>query len=116
MARSRRCLYVGTSRYVAALDPQTGGEIWRTKLPHSGGAVVTILIHDRHLYVGHAGHAYCLDKSSGDILWENGLPKMGFNPVLLAMEGAQAASTGGVAAHRSMQRQRSAATGGAAAT
>lgn len=115
MARSRRCLYVGTSRYVAALDPQTGGEIWRTKLPHSGGAVVTILIHDRHLYVGHAGHAYCLDKRSGDILWENGLPKMGFNPVMLTMEGAQAATTGGVAAHRVMQ-QRSAATTSAAAT
>ena len=89
MARSRKCLYVGTSRYVAALDPQTGGEIWRTKLPHSGGAVVTILIHDRHLYIGHAGHAYCLDKKSGDILWENGLPRMGFNPVLLARYGVR---------------------------
>ena len=69
----------------------------------------------RNLFVGHAGHAYCLDKNSGEIVWENSLPKMGYYPVLLAMEGAQAASTGGVPAAMEQQR-RQAAAGGAAST
>ncbi len=71
------------------------------------------MVQGQHLYVGHAGHAYCLDKKSGDILWENGLRGMGYYPVMLTMEGAQAASTGGVAAHHAMQQRRAASTAAA---
>ena len=65
MAVRRTPLYIGTNRYIAALDPLTGEELWRTRLPHSGGTVVTIVIKGQNLFVGHAGHAYCLDKRSG---------------------------------------------------
>jgi outer membrane protein assembly factor BamB len=98
MARNREILYVGTGRFVAAIDAKTGEEIWRTKLPHATGNIVTILLKDGRLYVGHAGRAYCLNQQDGSLLWENGLAKMGFGAVLLAMEGAQGCDASGAAA------------------
>jgi outer membrane protein assembly factor BamB len=86
MAKTATPLYVGTNRYVAAVDPRTGEELWRTKLPHAGTAIVTVLVGKAYLFVGHAGHVYCLDKRLGSIIWENGLPRMGFQPVLLASD------------------------------
>ncbi len=114
MARGQKLLYVGTNRFVAAIDPGTGEERWRTKLPHGSGTVVTLVIKGRNLFVGHAGHAYCLDKRSGEIVWENGLPKMGYHSVLMAMEGAQAASSGGVPAAAAEQQRRQAAASSSA--
>lgn len=91
MAKATTPLYVGTNALVAALDPTTGTELWRTKLPKasSGGGPVTILIKDQRLYVGCCGRAYCLDARTGEVLWQNGLPKMGYHTVLLAMQGAE---------------------------
>jgi outer membrane protein assembly factor BamB len=86
MARRNSPLYLGTNRFVAAIDPQSGEERWRTRLPHGGTGIVAVLVADAHLFVGHAGHAYCLDKRLGSILWENNLPRMGYRPVLLACE------------------------------
>jgi outer membrane protein assembly factor BamB len=86
MSKQLTPLYIGTNRHVAALDPRSGEELWRTKLPHSGGAIVTLLIGQAYIFVGHAGHAYCLDKRLGSIIWENNLPQMGYNPVLLATD------------------------------
>lgn len=104
--KTPQALYVGTNRFVAALDPKTGDEFWRTKLPHSSsfGAVVTILIKDDLLYVGHGGRAYCLSRADGSIIWENGLPKMGYYPVLMAMEGAQGISSPDAVAAYALQR------------
>ena len=78
-------LYVGTNGFVAALDPQTGEELWRTKLPRGGASTVTLLIKQTQLYAGCHGRVFCLDKRTGAVLWQNGLPKMGFQPVLLAL-------------------------------
>jgi outer membrane protein assembly factor BamB len=89
MSRPPNPLYIGTNRHVAALDPRTGAELWRTKLPHGGSAIVTLLIGKAYIFAGHAGHAYCLDQRLGSIIWENDLPKMGYNPMLLAMDPAQ---------------------------
>jgi outer membrane protein assembly factor BamB len=83
-------LYIGTNRHVAAVDPQNGEELWRTRLPHSGSAVVTLLLGEARLFVGHFGHAYALDRRSGEILWENGLPRMGYQPVMLVSDLAAA--------------------------
>jgi outer membrane protein assembly factor BamB len=88
MAKPDTLLYLGTNRSVVAIEPQTGAERWRTRLPHSGGSTVTVLVGRTHLFVGHAGRAYCLDRRSGSIIWENGLPRMGFYPVLLARDAA----------------------------
>ncbi len=98
------------------LDPRTGEEIWRTKLPHSTGTIVTVLIKGRCVYVGLAGHVYCLDQGTGDILWKNGLPKMGYHPVIMAMEGAQGGGADPATAKADQQRRAAAAgaTGGGA--
>jgi len=114
MPRAAKWLYIGTHRFVAALDPQTGEEQWRTKLPHTGSSVVSIAIKGRHLFVGHSGHVYCLDKGTGEILWENDLPRMGYHAVLLAMEDAEGATfgPGAAAAQEEQQRQEAAAASG----
>lgn len=115
MARMKTLLYIATHRYVAAIDPQSGEELWRTKLPHAGYSVPTILIKGAFLYVGHAGRVYCLNRRYGELIWENGLPRMGYQPVILAMERAEGASDQSVvAAETSQRRRRQAAAAGAA--
>ncbi len=115
MAARRENLYVGVGRYVVALDSRTGEEMWRTKLPHTGSSVVTLLLKDDCLYVGHCGRAYGLDARSGAILWENGLRGTGWGPVLLTMEGAHGCTPPGMAAgYREVERRRRAAAAGGA--
>lgn len=112
MARSKKSLlYIGTHRYIAAIDPANGEERWRTKLPHGGFNVPSILIKGPFLYVGHSGHVYCLNRRYGEIVWENGLPKMGFQTVVLAMEGAEG-TTSHVGAAAAQQQQAAAAAAG----
>ena len=114
MARKVEPLYVGTNRFVAAIEPRTGEELWRTKLSGGGlGSPVTILIKDKHLYVGHYGRVHCLDRRDGSVRWSNGLSKMGFHAVLLAMEGAQGSGDAGLVVDD--QRRRGQAAAGATA-
>ncbi|MCZ6683049.1 MAG: PQQ-binding-like beta-propeller repeat protein [Planctomycetota bacterium] len=115
MARSNTLLYIGTNRFVAALDPRTGEELWRTKLPKSGsGGPVTMQIKGRNIYAGYNGEVFCLMKNDGSVVWHNKLKGMGYHPILLAMEGASGSSDGAVlAAHEQRRRQSSA---GAAAS
>ncbi len=113
MARSKQLLYVGTHRYIAAIEPKTGEEVWRTKLPHGGLAVPSILIKGDYLFVGHSGRVYCLSRRFGELLWENGLPRMGYQTIVLAMEGAEGTTSHVAAATASDRRRRAAAAGGA---
>jgi outer membrane protein assembly factor BamB len=117
MARAQKLLYVGTNAIVAALDPATGEELWRTKLPKAGmgGSPVTILIKEQRLYVGCYGRAYCLDARTGDVLWQNGLPKMGYHTVLLALEGAQGVSSQDLVVAEARRQQEAAAAAAAGA-
>ena len=115
MTRGMKPVYAGTNRFVMALDPRTGEELWRTKLPKGGmGSPVTMLIKGQHLYVGHYGHVFCLDKRNGSLVWQNGLPKTGFHAVLLVMEGAEGSGGSAVAAVDLQKRQQAAAAGAAA--
>lgn len=98
MARGRKFLYAGTGRYVIALDPQSGAEIWRTKLPSSSSNIITLLLSKSALLVGYSGRVFALDPISGEIRWENGLPRTGFGPVIMAMDGAVGSGQGAVAA------------------
>ncbi len=96
----QEAVYIGTSRFVAALEPDRGEELWRTRLSHGGGTakVVTLVLKGDRIYAGCGGYVYCLDKSTGRILWESGLPSMGHHAVMIAMEGADAISSPGAAA------------------
>lgn len=118
MALPSTPLYVGTNRFVAALDPHTGAELWRTKLPKCSSDLATILIKGDRLYVGCYGRAFCLDRRDGSVLWQNGLPGLGYCTVLLAMEGAEAGTSNDAAAgaDRRRRQQAAAAAGAAGAT
>lgn len=107
MRRKQKLLYAGTNRHVIALDPRTGEEVWRTKLPHSSGfgGVVAMLIESDTLYAGGGGRVYALNRHTGEVQWHNGLPKTGYYPVLLAMEGAAGTDAAGAAAAALHQAQ-----------
>ena len=119
MTRDPAPLYIGTNGFVAALDPRTGEEFWRTKLPKCGGMgePVAMILKDQHIFAGAHGQVWCLDARDGSVVWRNGLPKLGYHTVLLALEGADAA-TGSDALTTAVVRRRqqdAAATGGATA-
>ena len=117
MTRDPTPLYIGTNGIVAALDPRTGEELWRTKLPKCGGMgePVAMVIKDQQIFAGSNGRAWCLDARDGSVLWQNGLPKMGYHAVLLAMEGADAATgSDAVTTTAVRRRQQQSAAGGAA--
>lgn len=88
----RERLYIGTSGYVLAIDPENGSEIWRTRLGSSALSPtihhdVCVLEHNDRVFAGCRGHLFCLDAASGDVLWHNELKSLGFNDVTLAMAG-----------------------------
>jgi len=88
---SAELLYIGSNGHVAAVDPGTGNEVWRTVL--GGGGLFTstrsqdvcVLQHDGRVFAGCYGHLFCLDAATGSVLWQNGLQGMGFNDVTLAI-------------------------------
>ncbi len=112
----RELLIVATKKFVCALNPLDGSEIWRTTLPGVNGSVISILIRGDEIFAGSTGRVICLDRVSGGILWVNELPGMGFQHVILAMEGAPAADPSAIiAAAEENQRAQDSAAGGAAA-
>jgi outer membrane protein assembly factor BamB len=86
-------LYIGTNGCVAAIDPQTGQEVWRTELPSEGfsftasSSDVCVLEHEGHVFAGCNGYVFALDGATGTVLWENGLEGMGHNDVTLSIAG-----------------------------
>lgn len=86
-------LYIGINGCVAAIDPQTGREIWRTELSSggffssTGGSDVCVLEHEGQVFAGCNGYVFALDGATGNVLWENGLEGMGHNDVTLSIAG-----------------------------
>ena len=75
---------------MAAIDPQTGDELWRTSLSEglfssTGTSDVTVLQHEGRVYAGCFGHLFCLDARTGEKLWHNPLNGWGHNDVTLAI-------------------------------
>jgi outer membrane protein assembly factor BamB len=85
-AESGGVLYVGTQRYVAAIDVQTGLELWRTKLP-KGSGIVCVIFAAGSVFASVSGHVYRLSPTDGRVLWHNQLPGMGFGLVTMGIEG-----------------------------
>jgi outer membrane protein assembly factor BamB len=84
-------LIIGSNGYVAAIDPATGQEQWRTGLPLGmmGGTSacdVTVLVSDGRVIAGARGNLFGLSIDDGKILWQNDLKGMGYNDVSMAME------------------------------
>lgn len=79
-------LFVATNKHVAALDPATGIELWRTKLPNAG-AIVSLLVTPDLVFAGSQGQVYALNLVDGRILWQNSLQGLGYHPIILGSLG-----------------------------
>jgi outer membrane protein assembly factor BamB len=85
-------LIIGSSGYVAAINPMTGEELWRTALRKGllSGAVredVSVIVSGEVVFAGSNGHLFCLSATDGALLWTNELKGMGYDDVSLAMAG-----------------------------
>ncbi|HST59007.1 MAG TPA: PQQ-binding-like beta-propeller repeat protein [Longimicrobium sp.] len=89
----KELLYIGSNGHVAAVDPATGEEAWRTALAGSGffastgSQDVTVIQHENRVFAGCYGHLFCLDAATGQIIWQNGLKGLGYNDVTLSIGG-----------------------------
>src|SRR3954469_2748079 len=109
MLDPNRPLFIATNGFVCALDPATGAELWRTRLPKARGTLVSLLIGDGLLFAGCGGNVYCIEAATGRLLWNNGLPGTGFQPVLMTREGAYSDQEGLIAAELAAQAAAAAA-------
>lgn len=115
MLDPNRPLFIATNGFVCALDPATGGELWRTKLPRLRGQLVSLMFSDGLLFAGCAGNVFCVEVRSGRVLWNNTMPGTGYHPVVLAREGAVADQETVMAGQLAAEAAAAAASGGAAA-
>jgi outer membrane protein assembly factor BamB len=85
-------LVIGSNGYVAALNPPTGEEMWRTQLKQglfssTSGSDVSVIVVGSIIFAGSCGHLFCLAIEDGAVLWANDLKGFGYNDVSLAMQG-----------------------------
>lgn len=113
MERNPEILYAGIAGHVVAIDAVTGDEVWRQKLPKASG-VMSMLLKGDFLYVGAGGYVYCLDRYLGELRWKNDLKRLGWEAVLLTLEGAtsQSADASLVAATAAAAAAQAAASAG----
>lgn len=100
-----RPLFIACNGAVAAIDTDTGREVWRQRLQGSltatlAGADVNICEHDLKVFAGIQGHVFALSGFDGRVLWSNALPGFGYNDVTLIVAAGRliAACNGAVAA------------------
>lgn len=85
-------LFIGCNGSVAAIDPSSGRELWRTRLENglfspTAQQDICLLENEGRVYAGCAGHLFALDARTGRVLWHNELKGLGHNDVTLAMAG-----------------------------
>lgn len=86
MARTSS-IFIGIDGKVVALDPNTGAEVWRTKL--KTGDFVNVTLLDGNLYATAKGELFCLDPATGNIRWQNQLKGLGRGLVTIASSNGQ---------------------------
>ena len=92
MSAVAHALFIGIGGHVAAIDPTTGAELWRTKLA-VGGGFVSVTTHGPYLVAAHSGELYCLDREDGRILWHNTLKGLGVGFITFAGNDASSAAS-----------------------
>ncbi len=66
-------LFVGVCGNAAAIEKQTGRELWRTSLPKVGKNLVTVLYEDGFLYAASDRKLFAINAEKGKIMWEKAL-------------------------------------------
>lgn len=77
-------LYIGIGGHIAAIDPVTGTELWRTKL--KSNSFVSLQQAGPRVFAGTAGELFCLDAATGKILWHNRLKGLGSGLIAFASD------------------------------
>ena len=81
-------IYISCGAHVAAVDPATGSEYWRCKLPKSTYGLISLHVSGDLVIAGSYGRIYGIDRWTGEIRWTNELTGMGFYNILITSEGA----------------------------
>jgi outer membrane protein assembly factor BamB len=87
MGTGTQQLVIGIGGHVVAVDPATGGEIWRTKVKR--GEFVTVAPAGSVVFACAGGELFCLDAAGGQILWHNKLKGLGTG--LISFAGSEVA-------------------------
>lgn len=83
-------VYISCGAFVAAIDPTTGSEYWRCKLPKNTYGLISMLVVGDLLVAGSYGRIYGIDRWSGALRWTNELQGMGYYNILITSEAASA--------------------------
>lgn len=81
-------IYISCGAHVAAIDPATGSEYWRCKLPHATYGLISLHVSGDLVIAGSYGRLYGIDRWKGVIAWTNELQGMGYYNILITSEGA----------------------------
>lgn len=110
MPVNREVIYVGIRGTVAALDRNTGAELWRSDL--KGLDFVNVVLDGDRVLAATKGELFCLDAITGRILWNNELKGLGRGLMTVATANAP---FGSVAPNAEKKRRDDAAAAGAGA-
>ncbi|MEM6348474.1 MAG: PQQ-binding-like beta-propeller repeat protein [Bacteroidota bacterium] len=72
----RDFLYVGMAGHIIKIDPQSGKEVWRTKIGKS--YPVQFIHHNKQIIATVMGEITAVDAKTGTILWKNEMKKLGY--------------------------------------
>ncbi len=100
-------VFVGIRGSVLALDKNSGGRVWETKL--KGGTFVTVLVEGDRVLAGAQGEIFCLDAATGQVLWHDGLKGYGLGLMSIATATRSSNSSAIAAEHRRQQEADSSA-------
>ena len=90
MAKLSDSLFIAVGGHVAAIDPATGQELWRTKLKAS--SISTVAVVNGALYGAAGGELFRLEPATGEILWRNKLKGLGMGVVAFPGDTVPAAA------------------------
>ncbi len=107
-------VYVSCGAHVAAIDPATGNEYWRCKLPKSTYGLISLHVCGDLIVAGSYGRIYGIERWKGEIVWTNELQGMGYYNILITSEGAS--GLGGMQAGMAAVAAQQAAASAAAAS
>lgn len=91
-------LVIGIGGFVVRLDPETGEELWRSRISSSDNSA-TVAFVGEGLYGAAFGELCRLDPETGEILWRSKLPKLGTG-VITFPAGSEAALHAAIAEAR----------------
>ena len=77
-------LFITIRRSVVRIRKSDGSEVWRSRLPRSAAALVTVAVEPDAVYASAGGEIYRLNPENGEIMWTSELPKLGRGTALIA--------------------------------